>query len=101
MKCGNIFLFAVPDQSPTATSTRYQRTKPQGVSHTAAGSRASSASPNIERISSANLGRMERSVCFIYITVIYLTTEKCKMLSYTLKHIVKMLQVFFVLPKQL
>ncbi|KAM4740714.1 protein CFAP20DC [Anableps anableps] len=53
--------FSVPDQAPTATSTSYRRTKPQGVSQTAAGSRASSASPNTGRTSIANLDRMERS----------------------------------------
>uniref|UniRef100_A0A096MB79 CFAP20 domain containing n=1 Tax=Poecilia formosa TaxID=48698 RepID=A0A096MB79_POEFO len=66
---------AVPDQSSTAISTSYRRTKPQGVLQTAAGSRASSASPNTGRTSIANLDRMERSVCFIYITVIYLIPE--------------------------
>uniref|UniRef100_A0A3Q2PJ24 CFAP20 domain containing n=1 Tax=Fundulus heteroclitus TaxID=8078 RepID=A0A3Q2PJ24_FUNHE len=49
---------SVPDQSPTATSTSYQRTKPQGVLQTASGSRASSASPNTGRTSRPNLDRM-------------------------------------------
>ncbi|XP_054877272.1 uncharacterized protein C3orf67 homolog isoform X2 [Poeciliopsis prolifica] len=53
---------SVPDQSSTAISTSYLRTKPQGVLQTAAGSRASSASPNTGRTSIANLDRMERSV---------------------------------------
>lgn len=76
MRCGNFFLFAVPDQSSTAISTSYRRTKPQGVLQTAAGSRASSASPNTGRTSIAHLDRMERSVWFIYITVIYLMPEE-------------------------
>ncbi|KAM4582546.1 protein CFAP20DC [Fundulus diaphanus] len=53
---------SVHDQSPTATSTSYRRTKPQGVLQTASGSRASSASPKTGRTSRANLDRMERSV---------------------------------------
>uniref|UniRef100_A0A087YHF9 CFAP20 domain containing n=1 Tax=Poecilia formosa TaxID=48698 RepID=A0A087YHF9_POEFO len=61
--------------SPGTDTASYRRTKPQGVLQTAAGSRASSASPNTGRTSIANLDRMERSVCFIYITVIYLIPE--------------------------
>ncbi|XP_032404320.1 protein CFAP20DC [Xiphophorus hellerii] len=53
---------SVLDQSSTAISTSYRRTKPQGVLQTAAGSRASSASPNTGRTSIAHLDRMERSV---------------------------------------
>ncbi|MEQ2314703.1 hypothetical protein AMECASPLE_014884, partial [Ameca splendens] len=52
---------SIPDQSHIATSTSYRRTKPRGVLQTASVSRASSASPNTGRTSSANLDRMERS----------------------------------------
>ncbi|XP_038124443.1 uncharacterized protein C3orf67 homolog isoform X2 [Cyprinodon tularosa] len=57
--CDPLTSASVPDQSPTATSSSYRRTKPQGVLPTASGSH--SASPSAGRTSSTNLDRMERS----------------------------------------
>ncbi|KAM4587296.1 protein CFAP20DC [Odontesthes bonariensis] len=51
----------VSDQSPTARSTSYRRTRPQGILHTASGSRVSGLSPQTGRKSSATSDRMERS----------------------------------------
>ncbi|XP_075316118.1 protein CFAP20DC [Odontesthes bonariensis] len=55
---------SVSDQSPTARSTSYRRTRPQGILHTASGSRVSGLSPQTGRKSSATSDRMERSVPF-------------------------------------
>ncbi|KAF3689938.1 putative protein C3orf67 -like protein [Channa argus] len=55
----------VPDQSGTARSSSYRRARPQGVSHTASGSRASGPPPPTGRKSSAASDRMNNSALFI------------------------------------
>ncbi|XP_037535719.1 uncharacterized protein C3orf67 homolog [Nematolebias whitei] len=52
---------SVPDQSPTAISTKDRRAKPQGVLHTASGSRASAPSPQTGSKSGTTKDRLERS----------------------------------------
>ncbi|XP_072239133.1 protein CFAP20DC [Leuresthes tenuis] len=54
----------VSDQSPTARSTSYRRTRPQGILHTASGSRVSGLSPQTGRKSNTTSDRMERSAPF-------------------------------------
>ncbi|XP_037643270.1 uncharacterized protein C3orf67 homolog isoform X1 [Sebastes umbrosus] len=57
----------VPDQSTTARSTSYRRSRPQGVLHTASGSRVSGPPPQTGRKSSAAPDGTDRSVLFISI----------------------------------
>ncbi|XP_039652329.1 uncharacterized protein C3orf67 homolog isoform X2 [Perca fluviatilis] len=54
----------VPDQSTTARSTSYRRSRPQGVLHTASGFRVSGPPPQTGRSSAASDG-MEGSALFI------------------------------------
>ncbi|XP_059186019.1 uncharacterized protein C3orf67 homolog isoform X2 [Centropristis striata] len=55
----------VPDQSTTARSGSYRRTKPQGVLHTASGSRVSGPPPQSARKSSAASDGVDKSALFI------------------------------------
>ncbi|XP_070759257.1 protein CFAP20DC [Enoplosus armatus] len=53
MRAGLLSSECVPDQTPTARSTSYRRTRPQGVVHTTTGSRVSGPPPQTGRKSSA------------------------------------------------
>lgn len=59
------FLFAVLDQSPTARSTGYQRTRPQGATRTASGFRASALSPQAVRKTDRMGWRVPFSFCVL------------------------------------
>ncbi|XP_041836257.1 uncharacterized protein C3orf67 homolog [Melanotaenia boesemani] len=63
MKMGSFRTDYASDQSTTARSTSYRRTRPQGVLYTASGSRASGLSPQTGRKSSTTSERRERSAC--------------------------------------
>lgn len=56
------------DQSPSARSTSYRRTRPQGALHTASGSKASTLSPQIVRKNSASSQGLERHLPFSHNT---------------------------------
>ncbi|XP_044030317.1 uncharacterized protein C3orf67 homolog isoform X2 [Siniperca chuatsi] len=65
MRAGLLRSDCVTDQTATARSTSYRRTRPRGVLHTAAGSRVSGPPPQTGRKSSAAADGMDRSVLFI------------------------------------
>ncbi|KAM9758006.1 protein CFAP20DC [Menidia menidia] len=64
IKTGLLSSYHVSDQSPTARSTSYRRTRPQGILHTASGSRVSELSPQTASRRSATSCRTERSAPF-------------------------------------
>ncbi|KAL3058731.1 hypothetical protein OYC64_010807 [Pagothenia borchgrevinki] len=65
MRAGLLSSDCVPDQSTTARSTGYRRPKPQGVLHTASGSRVSGPPPQTGRKSSAASEEMDKSLLFV------------------------------------
>ncbi|XP_038552902.1 uncharacterized protein C3orf67 homolog isoform X2 [Micropterus salmoides] len=62
MRAGLLSSDCVPDQTATARSTSYRRSRPQGVLHTAAGSRVSGPPPQTGRKSSAASDGVDGSV---------------------------------------
>ncbi|XP_042262080.1 uncharacterized protein C3orf67 homolog isoform X1 [Thunnus maccoyii] len=66
MRSGHVNSDCVPDQSTTARSASYQKTKPQGCLHTASGSRGSGPTPQTGRKSSAASDGMDRSAVCIH-----------------------------------
>ncbi|XP_010738184.3 protein CFAP20DC isoform X1 [Larimichthys crocea] len=65
MRAGLLSSDCAPDPSPTARSTSYRRTKPQGVLHTLSGSRVPGPPPLPGRKSTAASDRTDKSVHFI------------------------------------
>ncbi|XP_010780762.1 protein CFAP20DC isoform X3 [Notothenia coriiceps] len=65
MRAGLLSSDCVPDQSTTARSTGYRRARPQGVLHTASGSRVSGPPPQTGRKSSAASEEMDKSLLFV------------------------------------
>ncbi|KAJ4927103.1 hypothetical protein JOQ06_014840, partial [Pogonophryne albipinna] len=65
MRAGLLSSDCVPDQSTTARSTGYRRPRPQGVLHTASGSRVSGPPPQTGRKSSAASEEMDKSLLFV------------------------------------
>ncbi|XP_033940074.1 protein CFAP20DC isoform X2 [Pseudochaenichthys georgianus] len=65
LRAGLLSSDCVPDQSTTARSTGYRRPRPQGVLHTASGSRVSGPPPQTGRKSSAASEEMDKSLLFV------------------------------------
>ncbi|XP_034074987.1 uncharacterized protein C3orf67 homolog isoform X3 [Gymnodraco acuticeps] len=65
MRAGLLSSDCVPDQSTTARSTGYRRPRPQGVLHTASGSRVSGPPPQTGRKSRAASEEMDKSLLFV------------------------------------
>ncbi|KAK5872549.1 hypothetical protein PBY51_013236 [Eleginops maclovinus] len=65
MRAGLLSSDCVPGQSTSARSTGYRRSRPQGVLHTASGSRVSGPPPQTGRKSRAASEEMDKSLLFV------------------------------------